>query len=419
MSTLFIPDSRRLRLSLSVIGLVAAIYLVVTLSLQALARTAETTGRVYPYKREEWLLYLLPTLWPHGGKPLLLLTGASTTREDFLVEDFTSAFPEYRVFQGGFSLGTLGDVLAALEYVEREHGARALPAILVLGVSPRFLAEIPADRPFAQGLARYSARYRVPARTAAEFGLEPKPALSGLIDHASFLLQKQGPRYQTAAAWLIGTLAGTDFGIRLTQSAPVRFILRAGRRARVLPPRAAELGIRDYALELVSPYRYHAETPYTVQELMTALNNPNSWWQDVHRWEPAADAGVIRGRGAALLAFTRRHKIELYLVNLPEHRLSRLGYRPGPLERYHSLLRSTFGEVPLLDLRCFLDDTEFYDAEHAVLSGARRVTARVIGFVKEARAGRASTTGSPLSPAARIAAVRQCEPVSQPDVAPQ
>jgi hypothetical protein len=387
------------------------VYLIVMVSLQALARTAETTGRVYPYKDEDWLRYLLPPLWPEAGKPLILLTGASTTREDLLVEDFASAFPDHRVFQGGFNLGTLGDVLTALEYVEREHGPGALPAILVLGVSPRFLAEIPNDRPFAKGLALYSAHYRVPAHVG--FGLEPKPALIGLIDHARFLAQKQGPRYQSAAAWLMGTLAGTDFGTRLTESAPVRFILRAGQLARVMPPRAVELGIRDYALEFVSPYRYRGSTPFTPQELTAQLERPSSWWNDVYRWDPAADASV-RSRVAALLAFTARHRIDLYVVGLPEHRLSRIGYRPGPLKQYQSLLHSMFGAVPVLDLRCFLDDNEFYDAEHALLVGARRVTTRVIGFLNAAGAGRAGTAARPLGSAPGRAKDGECQPVSEP-----
>jgi len=213
---LFTPDSKRLRLSLAAIGAVGVVYFLETVSLQALASAAETTGQVYPYKEEDWLRYLLPTLWPEGGKPLILLIGGSTTREDILVEDVASAFPDYRVFQGGFGLGTLGDVLAALEYVERTYGPGALPAILVLAVSPRFLAEIPDERPFAKSLALYSAHYRMPAHTATGFGLEPKPALVGLFDHVRFLVQKQGPRYQAGAAWLVGTLAGSDLGTRLT-----------------------------------------------------------------------------------------------------------------------------------------------------------------------------------------------------------
>ena len=407
-----IPGSKRLRLSLSAIGAVAVVYFLMTLSLQALARSAETTGQVYPYKQEDWLRYLLPTLWPESGKPLILLAGASTTREDLLVEDVTSAFPDHRVSQGGFSLGTLGDVLAALEYVERAHGTGALPAILVLAVSPRFLAEIPNERPFAKGLALYSAHYRVPPHAPAGFGLEPKPALIGLIDHARFLVQKQGPRYRTAAAWLVGALAGTDLGTRLTESAPVRFILQAGRAFRVLPPRAAELGIRDYARELASPYRYREGTRYTAEQVITYLNSPNSWWKEVYRWDPAADASAIRVRVAALLQFTARHRIDLYVVSLPERGLSRAGYPAESSRRYLSLLHSTFGTVPFLDLRCFLDDTEFYDAEHTLLSGARRVTARVIDFVNAARAEPPSAAEGASSSTAQVAADPACEPVS-------
>jgi hypothetical protein len=413
------PDSKRLRLSLSAIGAVAVVYLLVSVSLQALARSAETTGRVYPYKQEDWLRYLLPTLWPEGGKPLILLTGTSTTREDILVEEVASAFPDHRVFQGGLSLGTLGDVLAALEYVERAHGTGALPSLLVLGVSPRFLAEIPDERPFAKGLALYSAYYRVPPHTPPGFGLESKPALVGIFDHARFLVEKQGPRYRAAAAWLVGTLATSDLGAWLFGSAPARLVLRAGRAARVLPPRAVQLGIRDYALELASPYRYRAEAPATEQQVLALQHDPSSWWKEVHHWDPASDAGAIRARVAALLEFTSRHGIDLYVVSLPERALSRAQYESGAFERYLSLLHSMFGRVPFLDLRCFLDDSEFYDADHALLHGARRVTAQVIGFVNHARSGRASPGDSRLGSAARTAADQACDPASEPGMGAQ
>lgn len=383
-----IRDSKRLRLSLAAVGAAGLIYLGWTVSLQALAHEAEATGEVYPFRDEDWLRYLLPTLWPDDGKPLLLLTGPSAVRENLLVEEFGSAFPEHRTFQGGLSLGTLADVMASLDYIERTHGTGALPTIMVLGVSPRFLAEIPHSRPFAQGLDRYSRHYRVPARDPDGFGLEAKTGLVGIRDQARFLTQKQTRRYQAAIAWLVATIVGPDLSMSLARSRAARFVMQPLRL--IASGRPLDIGIHDFAMEVASPYKYRDMDPYPVEGLTAWLDDPDSWWKDVYRWDPAEDEAVIRARVVALLAFAARHGIDLYVVNLPDRGLSRARYGAGLSDRYIALLDSTFETVPFLDLRCLLEDDEYLDAEHALLPGARRVTERVIGFMNEVRAGRAS-----------------------------
>ena len=49
---------------------------------------------------------------------------------------------------------------------------------------------------------------------------------------------------------------------------------------------------------------------------------------------------------------------------------------------YTEMLAAEFASTPLLDLRCALPDDQFMDAEHALISGAREVTTRVIHFVR-------------------------------------
>src|SRR5690606_23898714 len=117
-----------------------------------LVHRAESSGQLYPYKSEDWLRYHVAGLWTANGRPLMLITGPSTARENLLVERFQEAFPSHRVVQGGLSLGTLGDVVTSLDYLERVYGPRMVPRAIVIGISPRFLAEIPRDRPFAQGI---------------------------------------------------------------------------------------------------------------------------------------------------------------------------------------------------------------------------------------------------------------------------
>ncbi|HJR43489.1 MAG TPA: hypothetical protein VJ812_15450, partial [Gemmatimonadaceae bacterium] len=114
-------------------GAAILVYAIDLAGLQLLVRHAERSRVVYPYKNEDWLRWLLPTLWSPTEKPLLLITGPSTARENIRIEAVQAAFPEYRVFQGGLSLGAMTDVMLGLRYVEREYGRAALPAIVILG----------------------------------------------------------------------------------------------------------------------------------------------------------------------------------------------------------------------------------------------------------------------------------------------
>jgi len=92
---------------------------------------------------------------------------------------------------------------------------------------------------------------------------------------------------------------------------------------------------------------------------------------------------MIRQQFARLLAFTRGHDVRLYVVNLPEIGWNRDGYRPGRYERYEALVRESLEDTPFLDLRTMLGPDEFYDAGHATLPGALRVSRRVVDFVRD------------------------------------
>lgn len=112
------------------------------------------------------------------------------------------------------------------------------------------------------------------------------------------------------------------------------------------------------------------------------LHDPDSFWFKVHAWDPSADADLVRGQLERLRGFARRHGTRLFAVNLPEHRWNREGYRPGRYETYMSLVRGSLDGTPFLDLRELLEPDEFYDVGHATLAGARRVTDRVVEFMK-------------------------------------
>ncbi len=367
------------------------------------ASRLESAGLVYPYKWQDWLRYLLPTLWHEGGPPRLLLTGPSTVREGFTPEALDSALPGTRAFAGAVSLGTLAGVMTTLEYVERSYGAGALPRIVVLGVSPRFLAEIPRERPFPEGLERYSPKWHIPGEYPTGFGLVAKPRWRGVLDHASFLLHKQEPRYRAVAAHAFARLFSPGVSARIRESAPARAIVSSGLLSDTWLARALARGPREYAAWAASPYRYRGNEPMTDAELTAQLDDERSWWHEVYRWSPARDVGVVKERVADLLAYAARHHMEVYVVDLPDRLLSRQRYLPGLTAQYQALLEEAFADTHVLRLRCLLAEDEFLDAEHATEAGATRMTAALVEFITAVREHRDAD-------AARLANAHACPP---------
>ena len=133
---------RKTALACGVVAITALLYAVLHVVLWTVADRLETDGRVYPYRDEDWLRYLLPGYFADDGRPFMMITGPSTARENLVLELFAAEFPQYRVFQGSLSLGTIEDVTLSLEYIERAHVPEALPDVLVLGTAPRFIASV-------------------------------------------------------------------------------------------------------------------------------------------------------------------------------------------------------------------------------------------------------------------------------------
>jgi hypothetical protein len=342
-----------------VVGALLAALLVyggVTAGSLALAGTVETRYGSYPWQNEDWLRVLLPTLWVGRGQGRILITGPSEAREDLLYELFDESFPGLHAFQGGQSLGTFDDLLLSLEYIERVHGPSAVPAMLVLGITPRFVANIPRGQsPLVAAIDRYSPHVRVESGPDGP-RLAPKSLLDSLQSRGRFLLFKQPHRYLSAAASVIRRVVPAD-----------------GRSGR----------LRSWLQIYGSPYKYHLLPRVPPTEIQEWISRPTSFWFAGHRWEPDTDAAAIRGQFDRLLAFTRQHGVRLYVVNLPENVWNREGYQPGRYERYQALVRESLGDTPFLDLRTMLSPDEFYDAGHATLPGAVRVSSRVIAFVRD------------------------------------
>ena len=120
-----------------------------------------------------------------------------------------------------------------------------------------------------------------------------------------------------------------------------------------------------------------------LKDLRGWLRASGSWWRRVHSWNPETSRQMIGDRFGHLRDFTEKWEIRLYVINLPENIESRQLYDKGNYERYLGLVRKNLGDAPYLDLRDMLHPGEFYDVVHATLPGAKRVTERVIRFIKE------------------------------------
>jgi hypothetical protein len=83
----------------------------------------------------------------------------------------------------------------------------------------------------------------------------------------------------------------------------------------------------------------------------------------------------------------------LYVFSVPERAESRQLYEEKNYQRYVALVRENLGDTRYLDLRKMLNPWEFNDLVHPSLPGARRVTERVIRFIREHHDGMPELAG--------------------------
>jgi hypothetical protein len=362
-------------------GLAAILYVGMHGALLTFSRVVESRTTVYPYKEEDWLRYLMPSLFAQTGSARLLLAGESNVRESLLFEEFDRAFPNMRAFEGGISLGTIDDVLISLQYAESVYGPSALPRMMVLGVSLRFVANIPGDRPFFEGLNNYSPHFSVRLGPSGPY-MEKKTPWEGWVSWTSFHAFKSQPRYRAAIAAEVRDRMNLH-----TDSTPAKRSAREFLSSFLRTPAGA---IREVAqayaaaeaYRWASPYRYQQLPPLLRENQRQWLRSRSSWWYQVHRWDARANWQNAAERLRALRRFAEERQISLYVFNLPESIETRQLYDPANYAAYMELLRTEMDGVPFLDLREFLPEEEFFDAVHPQLPGARRITNRVIEFIK-------------------------------------
>lgn len=392
---MFTLASRKLRLVLTSVASVALIYLGLNVCLLSLAEWAESRADTYPYRSEDWLRYLLPTMFENRSKNLLLLAGESAVREGLIYERFDRELANLRTLQGALSLGTLEDVLLSLDYMQKVYGDEALPEVLVLGITPRFVANIPGDRPLTMAIDRYSPFYRV-EQTPNGSRLAPKTSWESVVSRARFFLKQQA-RYRAALIALLHYVLREDVPYEeFHEDFPkMRAVLGAlsFRSADIMAALAfvREVGVKSalgrWFRVYTSPYKYHYLQPMRPEAIDGWLRDPRSFWVRVHSWDPEHNAGLVHLLFTRLLDFTKLHRIQLYVVNLPENELSRVLYLPEHYARYREVVVEALDNTPFLDLREMLTTEDFYDVVHPNLASALRVTDRVVKFISNHRNG--------------------------------
>jgi hypothetical protein len=358
---LFTRDSSKVRAVGLALGALLATYAVVAGALHAMAVHVEEQGESYPWRSEDYLRYLIPTLLAAGGEHTLLIAGPSEAREDLLHEEFAADFPHLRVVQGGLSLGKFDDLLIALDYWEATLGSAAIPRLIVLGVTPRFVGNLPREEsPLAATIDRYSARYSID-RTPAGGVLVRKSWFSGVVARGRFHM-KQPARYRAALCGLAVPLIGRSPAFTGAEggSGPAGNGVLDGWRARIDRCR--------------SPYKFRLNPPMAAESVAGWIRDPGSFWVDVHRWEPEPDSAMVAGAFARLRGTADRLGTDLFVVNLPEHPVHAPLYRPGAYDAYLRLVRASLAGVPFLDLRTLLPQDRYHDAAHATWAGALVVT---------------------------------------------
>lgn len=301
--------------------------------MERLAVWAERDQGAYLWWREEMMQLFTPTNHVDRGEGRILLTGPSEIREA-LLPDVMSETLGSSVYQHALSLGTLDAVVLQLEYIERLYGPTAMPDMVVVGVTPRFVSNVPAldEGPFRDYVGRFSPWLRIDAQRVE---LVEKGWLQSLASR-SRLYAHQPKRYKGALRTLNRELFGGD-DLKLR---PSKFHHKG-----ILP--------KEKYFRVVEE---EGRIPWKLEEAM-----------------PAVERGFAR-----IVALCERHDVNLVVLAMPEGTWARsdLHYPPGYYKRFLRLVRRVSG-VKVLNLRSFLRDGEFHDWCHPTLSGARRVTTRV------------------------------------------
>lgn len=363
---------------------------------------AERDLGAFPFKQEDWLRYLLPAMFDRPEQHKILLTGPSTVRENLIYEEFVAAFPGYIIEQGGISSGTIEDVNLSLEYIEQAYGHNALPSVIVIGVAPRFIANIPDDRPFKDGINDYSPHLKI-IRTDNGDRLESKSVFESLLARVKFFLYKKPSQLQTDALAVVNYWLSrkTIDNTREDLPAPKTPLLNRCDQFFKKPSVKqimtgtpfywlADFEFSEVLAEKISPYKYRLFHPIQADKLITRANNKSSWWPRVYSWNPKEHEAQTLKKLKRFIGFINSHNIRLLVVNMPERDLSRAMFNEDNYREYIALLESAFQNKPFINMRDALPPSDFHDLEHARYSGASRLSREVIKHLREVLSAKSS-----------------------------
>ena len=336
----------------------------VHLALESAARLAERRFDAYLWKQQDYLRLFSPVNHLNRGHGRLLIYGPSESREGLFPEEIEPAIPGLKPYQNSQSMGTLEDGLVVLNYIERAYGPSAIPDALLLGITIRFIADIRViPSPLWEGIDKYSSHFKV-VEGSHPPSLAPKSALESARARWA-LLHLEPDRYRR------GLVA---IGSRLATSA--------------IPSLWADPRTRA----AVGAAKYLSGPPWPAQDTRQWLVTPDNFWDRVHKWDPDRDRDRVIRELRSVIAYTSRHNVQLFVVNMPELSWSRELYQPGRYEAYLAIVKTALGQTPFLDLRTFLADDEFFDDAHPKWIAGIRVSKRVAAFISEHR--RDDRTGS-------------------------
>lgn len=362
------PAFRKCYFALASLGTMLLAGLLIFVLLQVMTVKAERDLGVFPFKESDWNRFLLHSQFTEQEKPVLMLMGPSQVRENLRAERFADAFPGVQVRQGGLSLGTIEDAEVALRFIELAYGEAALPDFVIIGTSPRFLANIPSNRPFQSAINSYSGWSVETDGEVVTFQKESWP--KALVAHAKFIGQ-QSMRFQAALrAWLSIPLEAVG------ELKPVAALVQRIGLSDAWEARLYSFGspTRPYKFELMGHMPNDAVAG-------VFIDNPSSFWPDVAAWDATAERTTVAESLKRLVTFLQERQIAVAIVNMPERSVAGEAYK-FDYSQYLGAISDGIGSAPFLDLRNFSRDGEFHDLEHTLPQGSMRLTDRVIDWVR-------------------------------------
>ncbi len=327
-------------------------------ALEALARWAESKPHYYLWAVDDHLMLFNQSRMAgrHASADRMVVFGGSEAGEGIVDEVLERGLPGMSVEHISIDGGMFHDAVLQLKYIEQVYGKSALPSHVLIGLSPRLVANVPVDKfgeRLTEGVNRFS-----PAVSVNNSGALPR------------LVPKT--RLRAIAAWVNLQIVQTE-RYRAAMNALILEVdsrLHPGR-----PPRAS----------LLEAFQ-KAKTRHRIRssdDVLKSVLTERGHWQITHAWRASEHRDSVDREFAYLEAFARRNGLHLYYVNLPEWPINKQMFEPGVYDDYLQTVRRASGANPFLDLGDLLSSSEFVDAVHPTAAGADRESAAIADFVRE------------------------------------